>query len=230
MLLTDAVISLICHLHYGLHNPNASTKQIDAKPTTGFSVDSVLKRSSREPFLETVLSSQPTNRQYRLLQSHLKLATGQYSGDCYQFSENSLKKVALNMERYKWEPPMPATYLEVNIPSYTLIFINGKLRNNFKVFVGKISSPTPVLNSEITSLKTNSDAILESKNIKKELLPTMFRNPEYLIRNHFDIFKNNGKYTMISSLLCGFRICAIRLLNSGERCWIKIYDTPSIGV
>lgn len=89
---------------------------------------------------------------------------------------------------------MPATYLEVNIPSHTLTFINGKLRNNFKVFVGKISSPSPVLNSEITSLKTNSDAILESKNIKKELLPTMFRNPEYLIRNHFDIFNNNGKY------------------------------------
>jgi hypothetical protein len=49
--------------------------------------------------METILSAQPKNRGYRLLQSHLKLATGQYSGDCYEFSEDSLKRLALNMER-----------------------------------------------------------------------------------------------------------------------------------
>lgn len=88
----------------------------------------------------------------------------------------------------------PTTYVEVNIPSYRLTVINGKERHNFKVFLGKASSPTPVLVGEITSLRINSDVILESRNIKKQLLPTMFRDPEYLIRNHYDIFDFNNKY------------------------------------
>jgi hypothetical protein len=35
LLITDAVISLICHLHYGMLNPDASTRQLEAMTLTG---------------------------------------------------------------------------------------------------------------------------------------------------------------------------------------------------
>lgn len=104
VLLTDAIITLMNHLHYGKLNPEFSSKRIDGiTKITGFNALVELIKARLEPdFMAALLTAQPKSKAYVDLQSYMRLVKGQYVGDCYETPEPEVRKIAINMERLRW--------------------------------------------------------------------------------------------------------------------------------
>ena len=200
ILLTDAVLTFIAHLHFGQANPYISASQIDNKSFKGFRIDSVFAAALDNNFRETILNAQPRDEGYKKLQDFLRLAVGQYTGDCYEFSEDSLKLIAINMERYKWNAVDNDAFIVINIPSFSLQFTDKDVIQNFKVIVGRPSNPTPLLSSYLSSFNTAPDWNVPARIFRRELLPKAIKNPNYLRDNNFAIYNRNGTYVEPTAL------------------------------
>ena len=195
VLLTDALLTFMFHLHFGKFNPGISSADVDKENYSGFRIDSALKYAlnSGPNFTQTVLAVQPQNKEYLDLQAYLKLITHQYSGDCYTISQDTAKLIAVNLERFRWHHSTDSPeYIDINIPSFTLKYIKGKKEEAFKVIVGKPSNPTPLLRSKIGFFTTGPDWTVPPKIFRNELLPKAIANPKYLEENNFAIYKRDG--------------------------------------
>ena len=192
--LTDAIITFIQQLHFGFANPYISVKQTDDAGYSGFRADHVLHQALKGKFSDIILNVQPKHTGYRALQNYMRLVTGQYSGDCYEFNNDSLKLMALNMERYRWHTKLyEEPYVEINIPTYLLRFQNKGMVRLFKVIVGKPTSKTPQLSSKIYSVSTSPEWNVPHGIFINELLPVMLQDPSYAKRNHYEIYTADGK-------------------------------------
>jgi murein L,D-transpeptidase YcbB/YkuD len=195
MLLTDALIAFINHLHFGKLNPVYTKAIVDQGDTTGFSADGMLKQAiAKQDFMGTVLSVQPKVKEYVLMQSHMRLLKGQYLDDCYEAPEGIVRKLAINMERLRWAAIDVDTFIHINIPSYTLKLFTPQTNYQFKVIVGKPSNPSPVLHSAITHFSTAPDWKVPKSIFQKEMLPKALKNPAYLTNNNLAIYDRKGNY------------------------------------
>ncbi len=104
LLLTDALITLINHLHYGKLNPAYSRANIEnLEKINGFDAcDELTHANNAADFTTAILSVQPKSIAYLHLQRYMKLIKGQYVGDCYEVPELEVRKIAINMERLRW--------------------------------------------------------------------------------------------------------------------------------
>lgn len=85
-------------------------------------------------------------------------------------------------------------YVMVNIPAAQIEAVeDGRVRSRHTAVVGKIDRQTPILNSKIYELNFNPYWTVPVSIIRKDLIPKMKKDPEYLARNHIRIFdwKNN---------------------------------------
>jgi L,D-transpeptidase YcbB len=105
------------------------------------------------------------------------------------------KRIAINMDRYKQLPDeLPEKYIFVNLPGYYLRVIdNDTLVLESKTIVGKPTTPTPKLNSEITDMITFPQWTIPNSIIKKEILPALKRDPGYLARKGFNLVDLKGE-------------------------------------
>lgn len=197
MLLSDALITFMNHLHFGKLNPVYSSTVIDRGELAGFCAEDILKQAMvQKDFMSAVLNVQPKAREYQLMQKYMQLMKGQYVDDCYEAPEGIVRKLAINMERLRWTTMNEDTYIQINIPSYRLKLQTPDTTYLFKVVVGKPSSPTPVLESAIGYFTTAPDWKVPKNIFIKELLPKALKNPLYLENNHFAIYDRKGKYVV----------------------------------
>lgn len=88
----------------------------------------------------------------------------------------------------------------VNIPSATLqYYVEGKLLLSSKVIVGKPSTPTGTLSSEVLEIILYPYWTVPGKIARRELLPLIKRNPGYLQTNGYQVL-NNGRLIDPSSI------------------------------
>jgi murein L,D-transpeptidase YcbB/YkuD len=194
MLLTDAMITFINHLHFGKLNPIYKTARIDGGQTLGFCADDLLIAAiAREDFTGTVVSVQPKSRAYFLMQDYMRLIKGQYVGDCYETPDAVVRKLAINMERLRWADADESMGIWINIPSFLLRIKHADSVAQFKVVVGKPENPTPVLKSEIVIFRTGPEWNVPNSILTKELLPRILKNPSYLKANHYSIYNLKGE-------------------------------------
>jgi L,D-transpeptidase YcbB len=187
--LTDALITLINHLHYGKFNPVVTTERLESKIPLGFDPVLQLGKAIGQPnFMSNVTSAQPQTNRYKMLQDYLHLVKGQYIDDCYEFPEGDARKMAINMERLRWMNTGDRYFIQINIPSYTLRLIKDDRIMEFKTVVGKPSSPTPELESMVNNITTSPDWKVPHKIFTSELLPKIWKDSTYLIRNHYNIY------------------------------------------
>jgi murein L,D-transpeptidase YcbB/YkuD len=98
------------------------------------------------------------------------------------------------MERIRWEEVDGNTYIQINIPAYTLKFITPDSVYDFKIIVGKPSAPTPTLSSSISYMTTYPEWKIARKIFINELLPKAIADPAYLVNNHYSIYTKDGHY------------------------------------
>jgi murein L,D-transpeptidase YcbB/YkuD len=104
--------------------------------------------------------------------------------------EVRMLQLMLNMERWRWYPEdLGASYLMVNIPSFELHLVQDRIETlAMRVIVGRRKRPTPVLSSRLTYLEVNPYWNVPQKIARKDLLPKIQADPEYLVRQKIQVF------------------------------------------
>lgn len=195
IMLTDAMITFINHLHYGKLNPDYTPGRIDTGSPGGFSAGRILFTGLQQNDLEhAILGVQPRSEEYAGLQNYMHLLKGQYLDDCYEIPEAEVRKVAINMERLRWAAINEPYYIHINIPSYTLKLYHKDSVYQFKVIVGRATAPTPTLHSAITYFTTSPQWSAPKNIIIKEIVPRALHDSNYLDNNHLAIYDSKGNY------------------------------------
>jgi len=113
--------------------------------------------------------------------------------------DEKFKHIAITMDRYKMLPDsMPAKYVWVNIPSYTLKLMNNDtLILTSKVVVGKPVTRTPVLTSSVSEMITYPQWTIPASIVEKEILPGLKKDTGYLRKKGYSLL--NGKNEEVSA-------------------------------
>ncbi|MBK0379615.1 L,D-transpeptidase family protein [Mucilaginibacter sp. SD-g] len=195
ILLTDAILNLMNNLHYGKLNPEFPASRIDALTGTKFQADAALLAGmGQKDLLSVIAAAQPADKLYRAMQWRMHMLEGQLQGDCYEIPEAEVRKLAINMERLRWSNTGDSVYIQVNIPSYTLIYRAPDSLYRFKVVVGKPETPTPTLVSAITYMTTAPEWKVPAKIFARELLPKAKKDTAFLENNHLAIYDLKGNF------------------------------------
>ncbi len=97
--------------------------------------------------------------------------------------------ILANMEMWRWEPrDMGASRVEINVPDYSLsLFENGAESARARVIVGKPDTPTPIFSGAIKYLVVNPIWRVPESIVKKEMLPHLAADPDYLARHGYTV-------------------------------------------
>ncbi|NHA03379.1 L,D-transpeptidase family protein [Mucilaginibacter sp. HC2] len=194
ILLTDALLYMINNMHYGKLNPDFPSHYLDTATTNDFNAPQLLMNALRsKEFKRTLETAQPSGA-YQDLKHQLRLLIDPYQNGCYQKPKGEILKIVINMERLRWITPEKDSYIQVNIPSYSLKFFHSGVLDEFKVIVGKPSTPTPTLQSKIAYFITCPEWKVPSKMFVEELLPQAIKNIQYLEDNQYVIYDLQGNY------------------------------------
>ncbi|MGH6836501.1 MAG: L,D-transpeptidase family protein [Methylocella sp.] len=103
-------------------------------------------------------------------------------------------EILANMERWRWMPrDMGETHIEVNIPDYQAVVIEkGEVIERNRVVVGKQETPTPVFSDTMKFLIINPYWNVPQSIIRKEMLPRLAADPDYLHRLGYEVSTRAG--------------------------------------
>lgn len=108
--------------------------------------------------------------------------------------EQKFRSIALSLDKFKMLPSMPETFVWVNIPSFGLqVFVNDTNVLESKIIVGKPATPTPELTSAINNLVVYPNWTIPASIIRKEILPALKKNPDYLSQKGYNLFDEKGE-------------------------------------
>jgi len=103
--------------------------------------------------------------------------------------DSKISQLLLNLDRIKSLPrPQDNKYINVNIPEYTLhYYIGSQEMATHRVIVGNPKHPTPIFSDEMTYLTINPYWKLPPGIIKKEVVPEMVKNKNYLKKHGLEL-------------------------------------------
>ncbi|HEX6845881.1 MAG TPA: L,D-transpeptidase family protein [Chitinophagaceae bacterium] len=102
--------------------------------------------------------------------------------------QDLLQKILINMERIRWVPAEPTTdYLLVNIPEFKLhVYDKGQYSWAAKVVVGSTANNTVIFTGNLKHVVFSPYWNVPSSILKKEILPGIAKNKNYLARHHME--------------------------------------------
>ncbi len=108
---------------------------------------------------------------------------------------NLESEIVANMERWRWLPhDIGASNVLVNVPEYKVrVTKDGVLVHDAKVVVGKPNTPTPIFSDTMAFVVMNPSWNVPQSIIKKEYLPKLANDPDYLARHGFVVTYANGQ-------------------------------------
>jgi L,D-transpeptidase YcbB len=113
---------------------------------------------------------------------------------------HKLEEMIWNIKWYRWLNGMKdKSHIVVNIPSNTLTYFeDGKNKVESRIVVGKLSTPTPTLTSEIKNVIYYPYWNVPHSIAVNEILPIVKRNPGYLKRSRIEALSNGNVVTGIN--------------------------------
>jgi len=135
-------------------------------------------------------------------------------------------EVEANMERWRWMPRgLEHRYVMVNVPAETLeVIADGSRVLTSPVIVGKPEAPTPILRADAVSVTVNPPWNVPPKIARREILPKLRANPDYL-REHNMVWRANG--AGIEQRPGGKNALGHIKLELPNRFDVYLHDTPS---
>lgn len=102
--------------------------------------------------------------------------------------EKRMETIMVNMERSRWVPEaLDNNYLLINIPAYKLyVFENGNIAFDMNVVVGKSQNKTVIFNGDLKYIVMSPYWNVPASILKKEVLPAIRRNPNYLSAHNME--------------------------------------------
>jgi len=101
-----------------------------------------------------------------------------------------INKVLLNLDRIKRLPRQPKSgrYIIVNIPDFRLYYYeHGRKKLSMPIIVGDKKHHTPIFSNEISYIVLNPYWIMPDSIVKKEIIPNMLKNPNYLKEKGYEV-------------------------------------------
>jgi len=135
-----------------------------------------------------------------------------------------LKHIVVNLERNRWLPrSIPADRVWVNTASANLVLYRDN-RPTFttRVVVGDIDKQTPELQSTISSLLFNPPWNVPYSIAKKEILPKLSAQPDYLQRHHMTM-RHNGAIQQLPGPGSALGQLKFEMTNRFD---VYLHDTP----
>ena len=133
-------------------------------------------------------------------QQHKKLnADGKISASLIRMLNTTDKerfnRIAITLDRYKQLPDsMPEKYILVNLPAYYLqVWDADTISFVSKIICGKPATSTPFITSAVSDIVIFPTWTVPSSIIKKEMLPGLKRNSNYLARKGLHLYNNKGE-------------------------------------
>jgi len=104
----------------------------------------------------------------------------------------------VNMERWRWLPAdLGRDYVMVNIPEFQVRVIkDGRKRDEARVIVGKVESPTPIFSGLMEYAVVNPSWNVPPSILKNEFLPGLARDPNYAARRGYEVVYRNGNVSV----------------------------------
>lgn len=103
-----------------------------------------------------------------------------------------IAKIKINMERAAKIPAMEVDQVMVNIPTFELLaFEHDSIVFESKIIVGKRKTKTSSINGRIEYIVFNPYWNIPNSIIKKEIIPELKRNPDYLTENEMEWVDGN---------------------------------------
>jgi murein L,D-transpeptidase YcbB/YkuD len=102
--------------------------------------------------------------------------------------EKRIEDIIVNMERCRWLPvELGNAHLLINIPEYRVhLFEHDSLKWDMKIVVGKNKNRTAIFSGEIKYVVFSPYWNVPESILKKEILPAIKRNPNYLSKHHME--------------------------------------------
>ncbi|MFC3560578.1 L,D-transpeptidase scaffold domain-containing protein [Pedobacter jamesrossensis] len=244
VMMTDAMITFMNHLHYGKFNTVLTPSKIDDGGYGDFNAEArLMQLMESKDFYNEIAAVQPSSKEYDDLQRYMHLVRGQYLEDSYEFPEEHVRKMTINMERLRWLSASQTPSLIINIPAFTAKMKLSDTVYTFKIIVGKPSSPTPIFESKLISLTTVPDRRVAAKIFISQVLPGALKNLTYLDSNHYTIYDLKGRlientakklvqikaqpkgYYARQSQACGNAMGKL-LFHSADTSGIYLHDAP----
>ncbi|MET4104803.1 murein L,D-transpeptidase YcbB/YkuD [Hymenobacter sp. UYP22] len=196
--LTDALLQYLQHVQLGRLTPHttALSPPPDSARSTRLAeqLDAVLQAPSLPAAVQQL---QPATRGYQLLQAAWARALQTSAADSVRLMQDTVAgfgRVAVNLERLRWEAPVDSEYAVVNIPAYRLQLVrNGQVVRTHRVVVGKPEWPTPVLSGRIVVFVTAPEWRVPYSIAVQEFLPELQQDPGFLYDHHYRLYDWRGR-------------------------------------
>lgn len=121
--------------------------------------------------------------------------TGKYTFAALNISAQvRLGQLETNLVRLRSKTDLGHRYVLVNIPAAQIEAVeNGRVVLRHTAIVGKVDRQTPVVNSKINEIVINPYWNAPQSIIRKDIIPLMRKNPNYLTENNIHIIGPNGQ-------------------------------------
>jgi murein L,D-transpeptidase YcbB/YkuD len=109
-----------------------------------------------------------------------------------------IEQILVNLERFRWMPEIneKANYIIVNIPEYKMyVFDSGKLQFDMNVVVGAAATGTVIFTGNLKYVVFSPYWNIPESIVKKEILPGMARDKNYLAEHNMEIYGSPDKDT-----------------------------------
>ena len=113
--------------------------------------------------------------------------------------EVRVRQLATNMDRWRYMPDdLGSRYVFVNIPAFELRAVeNGNAAATMAVVTGKVVTPTPLMNDDISYLVFRPYWNVPDSITRNELLPKLADDPDLLIKERFEVVDGWGQSTSV---------------------------------
>lgn len=105
------------------------------------------------------------------------------------------RQLAASAERLAAAQPRPGDrYLLVNIPGAAVEAVeNGRVARRHAAVVGRPDRPSPQLQAQVTAINLNPSWTVPASIIRRDIIPYMRRDPDYLARHRIRMFDGRGR-------------------------------------
>ena len=148
----------------------------------------------------------------------------------FAFGPLSRQRAAIlaNMEMWRWEPrDMGERRIEINVPDFSVSVLDGDtVLRRARVIVGKPDTPTPIFSNVMRYVLINPSWQVPDSIIRKEILPKLASDPDYLARHGYEMKTVGGRITVRQPPGEDNALGRIAFMFPNEHA-VYLHDTPS---
>ncbi len=140
-----------------------------------------------------------------------------------------IKQLLINLERIRWMPiEKGSNFVLVNIPEYKLhVFDSGHQLFDMNVIVGTAANNTVIFSGNLSYVVFSPYWNVPASIVRKEVLPAMRRNSNYLARNHMEITGYSNGIPVIRQLPGSYNSLGLVKFLFPNNYNIYLHDTPN---